>query len=87
MKDIKIGDTVEVATIAGMSRYRVDEIEIVPPTNTAVLKTRPNDSVTLVTCYPFYFVGDAPLRFVVHASVTEASEGVKVSPNSQNRNP
>lgn len=84
LKDIKIGDTVEIATVSVTHRYRVDEIEIVPPSDTTVLRPRLKDSVTLVTCYPFYFVGDAPLRFVVHASVAETNEGVKGSPNSQN---
>ncbi len=87
LKDIKIGDTVEIATVPVAHRYKVDEIEIVPPTEVAVLRPRPKDSVTLITCYPFYFVGNAPLRFVVHASLAETNERAKGSPNSQNKSP
>ena len=49
--------------------YTVDEVEIVKPDDVSVLKPRAKPSVTLVTCYPFYFVGDAPQRFIVHASL------------------
>ena len=84
LKDIKIGDTVEVATLTASHRYRVDEIEIVTPNDTAVLGPRAVDSVTLITCYPFYFMGNAPFRFIVHASVVETNQRVKGSPNSQN---
>ncbi|MDT8069092.1 MAG: class D sortase [Terriglobia bacterium] len=86
LKDIRIGDTVEIAAVTATNRYRVDEIEIVPPSDTAVLRPRPKSSVTLITCYPFYFVGNAPLRFVVHASLADESEHVKGSPNSHNKN-
>jgi sortase A len=50
-------------------RYKVDSIEIVDPTDVSVLGKRARSSVTLVTCYPFYFVGSAPKRYIVHASV------------------
>ncbi len=86
LKDTKIGDTVEVATLTAVHRYRVDEIEIVTPSDTAVLRPRANDSVTLITCYPFYFVGNAPMRYVVHAAIVETDRRIKGSPNSQNKN-
>ncbi len=84
LKDVKIGDTVEVETLAASHHYRVDEIEIVNPSDTAVLGPRAADSVTLITCYPFYFMGNAPFRFIVHASVVATNQRVKGSPNSQN---
>ncbi len=87
LKGIQIGDTVEIATVPVTHRYRVDEIEIVSPSEVAVLRPRPKNAVTLITCYPFYFVGNAPLRFVVHASLVESTERAKGSPNSQNKNP
>jgi sortase A len=46
----------------------VSEIKIVLPGSVEVLDPRPEPTVTLVTCYPFYFVGKAPKRYVVHAS-------------------
>jgi len=66
-KDIAVGDTVELATPGVVSRYVVNHIEIVNPDNVGVLRPRGEPSLTLVTCYPFYFVGDAPQRFIVHA--------------------
>ncbi len=69
LKDIKIGDPVELFTAVGKSQYTVEQIEIVNPDNVAVLRSRRVSSITLVTCYPFYFVGSAPQRFIVHADV------------------
>jgi sortase A len=68
LKDIAVGDAVEVTTMAGQLTYVVDELEIVPPERVDVLRPRSSPSLTLVTCYPFYFVGDAPQRFIVHAT-------------------
>jgi sortase A len=49
-------------------RYEVDWMKVVGPNDTAVLEPSTGEStLTLVTCYPFYFVGPAPSRFVVHA--------------------
>ena len=70
-KDIAVGDSVELATLGVVSRYVVNNIEIVNPDNVAVLRPRGKPSLTLVTCYPFYFVGDAPQRFIVHAALTQ----------------
>jgi len=67
LKDIHEGDELGLETPAGFVQYKVDQIEIVTPDNVGVLRPRQADSLTLVTCYPFYFVGDAPLRFIVHA--------------------
>jgi sortase A len=70
LKDIHTGDVVELISQTRTNRYVVDEILIVPPEETSVLSDRQKPSVTLVTCYPFYFVGSAPLRYIVHASAT-----------------
>ena len=70
-KDIAVGDAVELATPGVVSRYTVDNIEIVSPDNVGVLRPRGEPSLTLVTCYPFYFVGDAPQRFIVHAALQQ----------------
>lgn len=71
LKDVKTGDKLELATLHGVRHYAVDEIEIVTPDNVSVLQKRAAPSVTLVTCYPFYFIGDAPKRWIVHAALTE----------------
>ena len=65
LKDLKSGDVIEVATLDGSLTYRVSEITIVDPEDVYVLAPTPEPSVTLVTCYPFYFVGHAPKRYIV----------------------
>ena len=57
----------------GTSHYLVDEIQIVSPDDVSVLEPRAKPSLTLVTCYPFYFVGSAPSRYIVHATAAEMS--------------
>jgi sortase A len=78
LKDVHVGDTMDLYTEKGNSRYVVDEIVIVSPENVSVLGPRPKPALTLVTCYPFYFVGSAPLRYIVHASITNA-KGLSIS--------
>lgn len=69
LKDIKPGDTVEVETRLEADTYRVDFTKVVDPKDISVLEDQRAPTVTLVTCYPFYFMGDAPQRFVVRASL------------------
>jgi sortase A len=70
LKDIAVGDAVELTTPKQKATYTVDQIEIVTPADVHVLQPRGAPSLTMVTCYPFYFVGDAPKRFIVHASIS-----------------
>ena len=51
------GDTIELATVDSTATYSVDQIQIVDPKDVTVLQPRAAPSLTLVTCYPFYFVG------------------------------
>ena len=74
LKDIHLGDTIDLITKTESGRYTVDEILIVSPDDTWVLRPRPSASLTLVTCYPFYFVGSAPQRFIVHASIADTGQ-------------
>ena len=67
LKDIAEGDAIELQTLAGRETYRVERIWIVEPDDVSVLDPTPSRSLTLVTCYPFYFVGSAPQRFIVRA--------------------
>jgi sortase A len=67
LKDIVPGDSIEVATPTSRDMYVVDRIEIVNPSDVEVLGPQSKPALTLVTCYPFYFVGSAPRRFVVQA--------------------
>jgi sortase A len=71
LKDIKFGDELLLTTMDGVLTYKVDELKIVDPSAVDVLNDRGRASITLVTCYPFYFVGHAPERFIVHATLQE----------------
>jgi sortase A len=88
LKDIQIGDEVQLVAPALKAVYLVDEVKIVNPEDISVLRSSGWPSLTLVTCYPFYFVGSAPNRFIVHASIKE-SEQTKTpdsKPPSRNNN-
>lgn len=69
LKDIREGDGIELVTETGTDTYTIDHIVIVKPADVSVLAPRPRPSITLVTCYPFYFVGSAPQRYIVQASM------------------
>jgi sortase A len=71
LKDIRTDDVIQIQTATGLSSYKVDSVQIVTPHDTGVLAPSAGSAITLVTCYPFYFVGAAPDRFVVHARRTE----------------
>ncbi len=68
LKDIQQGDVLHLQTIHGETPYRVDSIVIVDPKDVSVLAPTSAQTLTLVTCYPFYFVGSAPKRFIVQAT-------------------
>jgi len=67
LKDISPGDQIEVLTTTEKYTYGVDRVVIVLPNDVSVLDSGSAKSLTLVTCYPFYFVGSAPKRYIVQA--------------------
>jgi sortase A len=67
LKDVRSGDDLEIETHAVVDRYRVERTWIVSPEDVYVLDPTSSPAVTLVTCYPFYFIGSAPQRFIVRA--------------------
>jgi sortase A len=67
LKDVKVGDAIGVETLHGMIRYRITELLVVEPTDVYVLAPTDDATLTLVTCYPFYFMGEAPQRYIVKA--------------------
>lgn len=67
LKDVQLGDRLELERRGAVDTYRIVSITIVDPSDVSVLAPTATDSVTLVTCYPFYFVGSAPQRFIVRA--------------------
>ena len=66
LKDIKVGDEIRFRTSRDEYRYRVTGTTIVKPDDVSVLEADAA-ALTLITCYPFYYVGNAPKRFIVHA--------------------
>ena len=68
LKDIRKNDEIRLQTPDGLFRYEVDWVKVVEPNDSTVLQPSTQEStLTLVTCYPFQFVGSAPKRFVVRA--------------------
>ncbi|HLH02117.1 MAG TPA: class D sortase [Bryobacteraceae bacterium] len=76
LKDIRVGDVVTVQTSAGSYDYQVAGTKIVKPSDVSVLRSDGGGFVTtdsnthlltMITCYPFYYVGSAPKRFIVEA--------------------
>jgi sortase A len=67
LRNIRKDDEIRLTTLSGSYRYWVDSIKVVEPEDTKVLNSSDDAILTLVTCYPFYFVGPAPKRFIVRA--------------------
>jgi sortase A len=67
LRNIRKDDEITLTTLNGTYRYRVDSTQVVAPEHTEVLDDSGEAILTLVTCYPFYFVSSAPKRFVVRA--------------------
>jgi sortase A len=67
LRDIRSDDEIKLTTLDGSYRYLVDSTEVVSPADTQVLSNSDDTILTLVTCYPFYYVGPAPKRFIVRA--------------------
>jgi len=69
LKDIAPGDEIELVRIGQSDSYVVESIHIVNPEDVSVLEPTRVPSLTLVTCFPFYYIGSAPQRFIVRASI------------------
>lgn len=67
LKDIRPSDEIKIQTARGISRYEVDWVQIVAPGDSGILAPSTGSAITLVTCYPFHFIGSAPERYIVHA--------------------
>jgi sortase A len=73
LKDVKVGDAINVESLEGTTLYRITELLIVEPTDVYVLAPTATATLTLVTCYPFYFIGEAPQRYIVKAEAASTS--------------
>lgn len=67
LEGIRAGDSIRIVTKGHSYEYVVDSTDTVDPEDTRVMESRARSELTLITCYPFYFVGAAPKRFIVHA--------------------
>jgi sortase A len=67
LRNIRKNDSITLETRKGTYTYRVETVEVVDPSQLTVLGPTPDSTLTLITCYPFYFVGAAPERFIVRA--------------------
>ena len=72
LKDIVRGDAVELMMPNRADQYVVENVQITSPDDVSVLEPTTKASLTLVTCYPFYFVGNAPQRYIVSASLANS---------------
>ncbi len=89
LRNIEKDDTIDFETDSGTFRYAVQSTQIVSPRDVSVLRAAGGRTLTLVTCYPFYYVGSAPKRFIVRAvqvtdraSHQQASAGSARAPSS-----
>jgi sortase A len=67
LRSIQLGDAITIKTLNGEFEYQVESTEVVLPTDVQVLQPSSENTLTLVTCFPFYYVGAAPKRFIVRA--------------------
>jgi sortase A len=79
LMDVAPGDAIELETIRATETYRIERIWIVNPDDVSVLDPTTGPTITLVTCYPFYFVGSAPQRYIVRASLSGTRRDTRVS--------
>jgi sortase A len=73
LKDVHLQDVIEVQTRDRVFTYHIVELRVVNSDDTAPLADTRDPTITLVTCYPFYFVGRAPKRFIVHGTLEKTS--------------
>ena len=79
LRNIALGMRIDVTDETGTYHYQVDSTEIVTPEEVRVLNIMDRPKMTLVTCYPFNYVGAAPKRFIVHAHLLSLTPDVKAN--------
>ncbi len=78
LKDIRVGDRIIIQTSQGHFAYDVKRTLVVPATDRAVLLSTSEPTLTLVTCFPFYYVGPAPKRYIVQAKLVPDGPGLPI---------
>ena len=79
LEKIRIEDDVRIVTARGEYHYRVKKTHIVDPDDVWVIAPTDTPTITLITCYPFSFVGNAPRRFIVQAELVEDIGGAALA--------
>ncbi len=74
LRNIRSGDVITLKTRNAEFQYRVESTAVVPPSDVSVLQPSGGPTLTLITCFPFYYIGAAPNRFVVRARQVELVE-------------
>jgi sortase A len=74
LEDVMTGDRIDVTTTEGRYRYVVRDARVVAPEDVSVLRPTDEPTLTLVTCYPFRYIGPAPQRYIVRATLAESSD-------------
>jgi len=67
LRDLQPHDEIQFTTHSGRFHYTVESLRVVEPDNVGVLKSDRGQTLTIVTCFPFNYIGNAPHRFIVHA--------------------
>ena len=67
LEKTQLNDIIEIEHLNGSDKYKVTDIEIVSPKETMWLESSESDLLTLITCYPFNYIGSAPMRWIVRA--------------------
>jgi sortase A len=74
LRNIKQNDLITFQSLTQTFTYKVENTRIVKPTDVSVLQSNGHDALTLITCYPFYYVGSAPERVIVQARLVSQTE-------------
>jgi len=67
LKDLEPNDEIDFTTHSGRYHYTVESLTVVDPSDVSVLASKGGKILTIVTCFPFHYIGNAPRRFIVHA--------------------
>jgi sortase A len=81
LRDVRLGDEIRFTTRERDFQYRVESIEVVAPSNLSVLQSATGRDLTLLTCYPFHYLGPAPKRLVVRAREIDGKPTEKLAKN------
>jgi sortase A len=78
LRFIHKNDLISLTSTHGKDAYRVVSTEIVDPSDVQILYPTMDDELTIITCYPFYYIGSAPKRFIIHADRVKAPQGTAI---------